>query len=167
MAIMSENPIGGHRASGPILLISQYREDGDFLREVLTKFACPLETTDSWQKAKTVIQYHVLSVVLTESELPDGTWRDVLSSLNQVPHPPLLIVVSRLADERLWADVLNRCGFDVLAKPFARDEVTRVIGHALYTFGWLPKRPPGISEEAASRRKSAIRHPARYIGNGS
>ena len=110
-----------------------------------------------------MIHSHVLSVVVTESELPDGTWRDVLSALDQVPNPPLLIVVSRLADERLWAEVLNLCGFDVLAKPFARDEVIRVIGHALDTSNWLPKRPPGISERATSRRKSAIGRPARYI----
>jgi DNA-binding NtrC family response regulator len=140
MSITSGDPVGGRRASGPILLISQYPE---------------------------VIHSHVLGVVVTESELPDGTWRDVLSSLDDVPDPALLIVVSRLAGERLWADVLNRCGFDVLAKPFARDEVTRVTGHALDTYGWLPKRPPAISEEAASRRKSAIRHPARHIGYGS
>jgi DNA-binding NtrC family response regulator len=167
MAIMSGKPIRARRGSGPILLISQYREDEHFLREVLTNFGCPLETSESWQEARRVIHSHVLSVVVTESELPDGSWRDVLSSLDQVPNPPLLIVVSRLADERLWAEVLNLCGFDVLAKPFARDEVTRVIGHALDTFGWLPKRRPGVSEEAASRRKSGIRHPARYIGYGS
>jgi len=167
MAIISETPIGTRRASGPILLISQYPEDGYFLREVLTTFACPLETTESWQKAKRVIHCHVLSVVVTESELPDGTWRDVLSCLDDVPNPPLLIVVSRLADERLWAEVLNRCGFDVLAKPFARDEVIRVIGHALDTRGRLPKRPPGISEGATSPSKSAIGHPARYVDYGS
>jgi DNA-binding NtrC family response regulator len=164
---MSENLIRGRRASYPILLISQYQEDEHLLREVLTKFACPLGTSRSWQEATLLIHCHVLRVVVTESELPDGTWRDVLSSLDGVSNPPLLIVASRLADERLWADVLNRCGFDVLAKPFARDEVTRVIGHALDTSGWLPKCPPGISEESTSRRKSAIRHPARHIGYGS
>jgi len=167
MAITSGDPVGGRRGSGPILLISQYQDDEHFLRDVLTNFACPLETSKSWQEARLVIHQHVFSVVVTESELPDATWRDVLSSLDDVPNPPLLIVVSRLADERLWAEVINRCGFDVLAKPFARDEVTRVIGYALDTFDWLPKRPPGISEEAASRRKSRIRHPARYIGYGS
>jgi hypothetical protein len=52
MAITSGHPVGGRRASGPILLISQYQEDEHFLRDVLTKFACPLETSESWQEAK-------------------------------------------------------------------------------------------------------------------
>ena len=74
MSITSGDPVGGRRASGPILLISQYPE---------------------------VIHSHVLGVVVIESELPDGTWRDVLSSLDDVPDPALLIVVSRLAGERV------------------------------------------------------------------
>jgi len=44
--------------------------------------------------------------------------------------PPLLIVASRLADERLWAEVLNLGGYDVLLKPFEPAELRRVIGNA-------------------------------------
>lgn len=167
MQISSENAIGVRRRSGPILLISQYREDEHFLREALTDFACPLETSESWQEAKPVIHSNLVDVVVSEGDLPDGTWRDVLSSLDHVTSPPLLIVASRVADERLWAEVLNLCGFDVLAKPFARDEVIRVIGHALDTSDWLPKRPPGTSERATVRGKSTIGLPERCIAYGS
>jgi hypothetical protein len=41
-----------------------------------------------------------------------------------------LIVTAKLADDRLWAEVLNLGGFDVLAQPFYRGEVTRAVGHA-------------------------------------
>jgi len=41
-----------------------------------------------------------------------------------------VIVASRLADERLWAEVLNLGGYDLLAKPFDRDELVRVIAMA-------------------------------------
>jgi hypothetical protein len=38
--------------------------------------------------------------------------------------------------------VLNRCGFDVLAKPFVNDEVSRVVAHALCNWSEVvPKRP--------------------------
>jgi DNA-binding response OmpR family regulator len=45
-------------------------------------------------------------------------------------HPPLLLVVSKHADENLWAEVLNLGGYDVLLKPFERAEVVRVVGMA-------------------------------------
>jgi FixJ family two-component response regulator len=44
--------------------------------------------------------------------------------------PPPLIVTSRHADNRLWGEVLNLGGFDVLAKPLDEDEVRRVVESA-------------------------------------
>jgi len=37
-------------------------------------------------------------------------------------------VVSRLADERLWAEALNPGAYDMLLTPFEAEEVFRVIG---------------------------------------
>jgi DNA-binding response OmpR family regulator len=54
----------------------------------------------------------------------------MLDHLTLLPDPPLLIVTSRLADERLWAEALNLGAWDVLAKPFDADEVIRIIGIA-------------------------------------
>lgn len=70
-------------------------------------------------------------MVVTERELPDGTWKDVQSMAESLWLPPLLIVASRTADAYLWAEVLNTCGFDVLAKPFEREETARVLRYAL------------------------------------
>jgi hypothetical protein len=42
------------------------------------------------------------------------------------PFPPSLIVFSCLADEFLWAEVLNLGGFDVRMTPFEPEEVLRV-----------------------------------------
>jgi len=67
------------------------------------------------------------SVVLCDAELPDGGWRDVMRSLGTMGDPPLLIVTARLADNRLWAEVLNEGGHDVLAKPFRPTEVLQSI----------------------------------------
>ncbi|MGE5488594.1 MAG: hypothetical protein ACM3ZB_12330 [bacterium] len=67
------------------------------------------------------------AVVITEADLPDGTWRDLLESLDEFEVPPRLVVTSRTADESLWAEVLNMGGYDVLAQPLDHDEVLRVL----------------------------------------
>jgi DNA-binding response OmpR family regulator len=54
----------------------------------------------------------------------------VLQDLRKLPVPPQLVVTSRLADDHLWAEVLNIGGFDVLARPLDRDEVERVVASA-------------------------------------
>jgi len=69
-------------------------------------------------------------VVLCEHALEDGSWKDVLELAASRPYPPLVIVTARLADERLWAEVLNLGGYDVLAQPLDRNEALRTIGLA-------------------------------------
>jgi DNA-binding response OmpR family regulator len=44
---------------------------------------------------------------------------------------PVLIVTSRVANHSFWAEVLKLGGYDVLAQPLDREEVTRVIAFAL------------------------------------
>lgn len=57
---------------------------------------------------------------------------ELLEQISLFPDPPLLIVTSRLADERLWAEAVNLGAWDVLAQPFDAEETTRIIG-----FAWL------------------------------
>lgn len=54
-------------------------------------------------------------------------WREVLDEVRSIPHPPALIVTSRIADDRLWSEALNLGAYDVLAKPYQPDEVVRVL----------------------------------------
>jgi DNA-binding response OmpR family regulator len=71
-----------------------------------------------------------IDIVICECDLPDGSWRDLLRYAEEYSEPLILIVTSRLADEALWAEVLNLGGRDVLAKPFDEQEVRRVLASA-------------------------------------
>jgi DNA-binding response OmpR family regulator len=71
-------------------------------------------------------------VVVCDQVLADGEWRDLLSDLQSEQEMPPFIVSSRLADDRLWAEVLNLGGYDLLTKPFAATEVSRVVGLAAH-----------------------------------
>lgn len=75
-------------------------------------------------------------VILTETCLPDGTWQDILSLANAVCPDAQIVVTSRLADEHLWAEVLNRGAFDLLAQPLDATEVIRV-----GTSAWMHSQP--------------------------
>ncbi len=75
----------------------------------------------------------------------------MLNHLSLFPDPPLLIVTSRLADERLWAEALNLGAWDVLAKPFDADEVIRIVTIACQH--WQDRHRVYISR--TKQRKSA------------
>lgn len=71
-----------------------------------------------------------IPVVLCERDLAPDSWRGMLEYLRNMEEPPLLIVASHLADERLWAEALNLGAYDVLATPFDAAEVVRILNSA-------------------------------------
>jgi DNA-binding response OmpR family regulator len=72
-----------------------------------------------------------ISVVICEGVLPDDNWKDLLAGMGRAKASPVLVVTSSIADESLWAEVLNLGGYDVLAQPFDREEVIRVVRSAV------------------------------------
>ncbi len=71
-----------------------------------------------------------IPIVVTACDLAPGSWRDLCEKVLLVHDPPVLIVASRLADERLWAEALNLGAYDVVSKPFEPREVMHVLGSA-------------------------------------
>jgi DNA-binding response OmpR family regulator len=121
-----------------ILSVSPMEQDHIWLDRILNHAECSACNEPTWTllpiltlaDALPLLRENRMRIVLAEGDLLPGTWRDVLAEIVVLPDPPLLIVTSRLADERLWAEALNLGAYDVLAKPFDREEVVRVLGLA-------------------------------------
>lgn len=113
------------------MAILSSHEDRLELGEIFRHSKWHLHLSHCLNDARLLLNKTHIGVVLTDCYLPDGGWKDVLheSRRRDLAAPPV-IVVSRLADERLWAEVLNLCGYDVLATPFHADEVLRSISSA-------------------------------------
>jgi hypothetical protein len=57
-------------------------------------------------------------------------WIEALDGVSSLPNMPSFILTSRIGDERLCAEVLNRGGYDLLIEPYDSLEVTRVVAAA-------------------------------------
>ena len=84
-------------------------------------------TASSVEWATKMLKRDQIRIAICERDLQPGTWKDLLEQMATMPHSPLMIVTSRLADESLWSEVLNEGGYDVLAKPFHPTELIRVV----------------------------------------
>jgi DNA-binding NtrC family response regulator len=121
-----------------VLCVSPDDADCVSLRRIFHESGWSAYTNSAWtlvarptlDSAFPVLRETPVPIVIFEGDLQAGTWRDMLEQISQVPDPPLLIVASRLADERLWAEALNRGAWDVLAKPFDAREVIRIVSLA-------------------------------------
>ncbi|HVP48779.1 MAG TPA: response regulator [Bryobacteraceae bacterium] len=136
-----------------VLSISPVEDDHFALQDILNRLQVSLDpslifTVNSrltLAAALAALRERQFEVVVCERDLQPGSWKDVLDQVTILPDPPPLIVTSRLADERLWAEALNLGAYDVLAKPFDRTEATRVVGAAWRTWG-RPTRLPARRE---------------------
>ena len=122
---------GGISGTPTVLSVSPLEEDHEFLQGIIHHSTWNLLHARDLASGLALSQQHEVSVVLCERSLPPVTWIDVLDHMNTLPHPPSLIVTSRLADDQLWSVALNLGAWDVLAKPFDRNEVI----HSLKS-GW-------------------------------
>jgi DNA-binding response OmpR family regulator len=108
-----------------VLSVSPLEDDHTTLQLIIGHSRWKLFKADSHSAALSILRRDQISVVVCEHGLKLGKWTDLLDRLNDLQHPPSLIVTSRLADDRLWAEALNLGAWDVLAKPFDRTEVLR------------------------------------------
>jgi DNA-binding response OmpR family regulator len=110
-----------------VLLVSSLPETRLSLRGIFDHPNWLLHEVSTCRQALAYIRENNGAVVICERDLPDGDWKLMLSTFDSLPVQPNLIVTSRLADEGLWAEVLNLGGYDVLAQPFEMQEVFREV----------------------------------------
>ena len=113
-----------------ILSISPSDEDHLSLQAVFSHTKWLFFKAQDLATAVELLQEDEIAVLLCERDLLVGTWTDVLEHIQTLQNAPSLIVTSRIADDRLWAEALNLGAWDVLAKPFDRIEVIRSVKSA-------------------------------------
>lgn len=146
-----------HTGAVTLLSVGLIEEDHAFLEGILKCSQCDLRPTCKWQlnacptlaSALAALRKVRVPVVVCESDLQPGTWKEVLEELRTLPDPPLLIVTSRIADERLWAEALNLGAYDVLAQPFDGAEIARIVSMAWLRWNDRHGIPGGAREEMA------------------
>ncbi|MGA2325158.1 MAG: response regulator [Bryobacteraceae bacterium] len=121
--------------SATVLIASPFDEDCEALRRILDASGeCHwrIRFTRTCQEAWMALHQESVDVIITECDFPDGLgWKHVLDEVQSMGGFQPVIVASRLADERLWAEALNLGGYDLLMKPFDGEETLRVMATAV------------------------------------
>jgi len=140
-----------------VLSVSPHDEDWASLERIF-KSEWAVIASATVDSALPVLREVPLPVVICDCDVSPGTWREMLDHISLLPDPPLLIVTSRLADERLWAEALNLGAWDLLAKPFDADEVMRIVSVARQH--WQDRHGQYLSRARQRKPASEIKHMA-------
>jgi DNA-binding NtrC family response regulator len=137
-----------------VLLASPHKEDHASLRGVLHHSNWRLLGAFDVRGVLRLLHKQVVPVLICDCDLPDGGWKTLLEEFPKLPCAPRLIVSSRLADSRLWAEALNFGCYDVFPTPYRAEEVFRVVCLAWHSWKHefeqggallrLPESAPGL-----------------------
>lgn len=133
-----------------VLVVSSAPEDQAALGQLLASHSYPRYQASSVSEASDWLRRRSVRVVICDDELSDGHWQNLWEILRRMPVPPVFIVSAYLADERLWAEVLNMGAYDIITKPFRGAEIARVLAQAFRAFGSIRLNPdvPGTQSPA-------------------
>ena len=135
-AVMGREEVTGVRPEA--LLVSSEIEDRVALGQIFERQNWKLAAVATPSSALRLLRRNAIPLVISERDLPGASWQDLLPGLQDLARPPLLVVMSRMADERLWSEVLNLGGHDVLMKPLCQPEALRVFSYAFHRWRSVP-----------------------------
>ena len=113
-----------------LLVMPKARRDRilGFLSDTSIELSAAEGVAEAQEKLAGPVKYDLTFV---DSELPDGSWRDVLQFVVASHSDCQMVVCSRCGDERLWAEVIQCGAFDLVPEPLERQEILRIMHSAL------------------------------------
>src|SRR5690348_17897071 len=66
-------------------------------------------------------------LVFTDTQLPDGTWADILAEAEKAAQPVNVIIVARVLDTRFYVEAIETGAFDFLVPPFMAADLAYVV----------------------------------------
>ena len=109
-------------------------EQSDIVR-LLSHSNWDIHCAQSLAQAAAFLRTVTVGVVLAQFQPCAGySWQELLEETRRLAPPPRLIVTDRLADESMWAEVLNLGAHDLVGQPFVPRDVFHVITCAWHSW---------------------------------
>ena len=123
-----QNPME-QRISIVALLLNE--EDKQVLRRVSDQEPVEMHFANSRVEAWDAMSRLNAPVILYDRDWPNAEWRSTVQAFAASLQRSCVILVSRVADDYLWQELIRCGGYDLLPKPFHADEVRRALRLAL------------------------------------
>jgi len=114
------------------LLVHHHSETLLALKAALERLGMSITQAESRAHAKRLLSgLNPAPLVFTDTQLPDGTWADVLALASKAAKPVNAIVVARVVNTRFYVEAIEAGAFDFLAPPFNSTDLAYVVRTAV------------------------------------
>ena len=123
-----------------LLAITHEEKDQEALRQIADGFGWKISIADSSERAIALLLRHPVPLVICDRDLPGEDWREALARIASLPQSICVLLASGVVDEYLWNEVVQNHGYDIVGKPFRKDDVKRAVTFARSWSGWASGR---------------------------
>jgi len=117
-------------ADGITLVYAGSQEGATRLRSITEEAGWHLEQSSNWRQALDLAVNLPATVFIYDRDANPREWRDALRRTANMRRGPMFLMISRFADEQMWAELLVGRGYDLLLAPLEAAEVVRTIRSA-------------------------------------
>ncbi len=115
-----------------VLLVHHNSETLATLKGALERQGVHILHAESLAQAKRMVGgLNPVPLVFTDTQLPDGTWADILAVAEKAARPINVIVVARVVDTRFYVEAIEAGAFDFLVPPFGSTDLAYVLRSAV------------------------------------
>ena len=115
----------------PIVALVVNEQDRYVLRNISGQELLDVHFAESYEEGQAAAKQLAAPVILFDRNWPGTEWKPAVESLAASSHRPCIILMSGVADDYLFQELIRRGGYDVVPKPLRPDNVARVVKLAL------------------------------------
>jgi len=127
-----------------VLLLSPEERDHRYFGSVFARTNWRLRRAYTFEEAFELLAREPVGVIIAEQRLASSGWRRMLKAVESLDRPPRIVLAAGSAELEPAAELLERGGWDVLARPFRSEEIIESVSAA-----WLSWRLEG--QQCAAR----------------
>jgi DNA-binding NtrC family response regulator len=106
-------------------------EDRVSLSAIASREGWSLRMASHCDSALEILRHHPADLIVCARDVKPSGWRDALTAMAAQAPGTCLILVSPETDDRLWLEVIERGGFDVVTTPLHAARVVQAVRQAL------------------------------------
>jgi len=106
-----------------VLIITSRPEDVVELKQLLHDTPWELEALPAIEDAAAALKTAAVPMLLFDGETVGPHWREKLKALAKSKRNACVILLSKVSDQYLWEEVVQHGGFDLLTRPFRKEQV--------------------------------------------
>jgi FixJ family two-component response regulator len=107
----------------PLLIVTSRAEDVEELTSILHDTPWELTDASHLEDPATALKGAAVPILLFDRDSAGGCWQVAMKRMIKSRRGVCVVLLSSVADQYLWDEVVHQGGFDLLTRPFRKEQV--------------------------------------------